>query len=82
MRGGVGTAVDGVSSLCLPKGDPALPPLTPSPELPTAPQTERTTQRGEEGANAAQRGLFGAAVTVVTANPPPPWCGKQNISVV
>ncbi|XP_009881329.1 PREDICTED: interleukin-15 receptor subunit alpha [Charadrius vociferus] len=25
--------------------DPALPPLTPSPELPTAPQTERTTQR-------------------------------------
>ncbi|KAM6418676.1 uncharacterized protein J5M81_010819 [Pluvialis apricaria] len=25
--------------------DPALPPLTPSPELPTAPRTERTTQR-------------------------------------
>ncbi|XP_074022865.1 interleukin-15 receptor subunit alpha [Numenius arquata] len=31
--------------------DPALPPLTPSPELPTAPHTERTTQRGASDAN-------------------------------
>ncbi|XP_074998388.1 uncharacterized protein LOC142078939 isoform X2 [Calonectris borealis] len=48
--------------------DPALPPLTPSPELPTAPCTERTTQRGTTNASptsspspAAMPGLPGAA---------------------
>lgn len=55
-RGGVAAATDGVSALCLPQGDPALPLQTPSPELPTVLPTMRTTQRGEEGANAAPRG--------------------------
>ncbi|XP_076184687.1 interleukin-15 receptor subunit alpha [Aptenodytes patagonicus] len=48
--------------------DPALPPLTLSPELPTAPRTERTTQRGNTDASltsspspAAMPGLPGAA---------------------
>ena len=81
MQGGVGAAIDGVSVLCLPEGDPALPPQTPSPELPTAPRTERTTQRGEEGANAAHGGWFEAAVTMATAKPRPPWLGKQKISM-
>lgn len=63
MQGDVRAAIDAVSVLCLPEGDPALPPQTPSPELPTVPPTEGTTQKGEEGANAAHGGWFGAAVT-------------------
>jgi len=72
MQGGVGAAVDGVSTLCLPEGDPALRAQTPSPELPTAPRTERTTQRGEEGANTAHGGWFGATVAAAMTKPQPP----------
>lgn len=39
-----------VSLLCLLKGDLALPPQTPSPELPTV----TTSQRGEEEVNVAK----------------------------
>lgn len=63
MQGDVDAAIDAVSVLCLPEGDPALPPQTPSPELLTVPHTEGTTQKGEEGANAAHGGWFGTAVT-------------------
>ncbi|KAM6090463.1 interleukin-15 receptor subunit alpha isoform 1-T1 [Theristicus caerulescens] len=55
--------------------DPALPPLTPSPELPTAPHTERMTQRGTTNTSltpspspAAMPGLPGAA----SRSPVPP----------
>ncbi|XP_009575651.1 PREDICTED: interleukin-15 receptor subunit alpha [Fulmarus glacialis] len=58
--------------------DPALPSLTPSPELPTAPCTKRTTQRGTTDASptsspfpAAMPGLPGAASRSPVLQPPP-----------
>ncbi|KAK4831960.1 hypothetical protein QYF61_020337 [Mycteria americana] len=52
-----------------------------APEVPTVPHTERTTQRGEEVANASHGGWFGATVIIVTAKPQPSWRRRQDYTV-
>lgn len=57
---GVAVALTASPRCVFPQGDPALPLQTPSPELPPVLPTMRTSQRGEEGANAAlQEGVWG-----------------------
>ncbi|KAM6385127.1 uncharacterized protein FN964_014769 isoform 2-T3 [Alca torda] len=52
--------------------DPALPPLTPSPELPTAPRTESTTQSGTNDASPTSRPFPAAMPTLPGAAGQPP----------